>query len=482
MTPRVQTLGATGPGENAGGAGRSLPPLRVTLTRVLASAAATILVVALLATGIALFALNGNHTQQPIVRKTATASIAPQSAAHTVYFTGGATVYALHARDGSVQWKRTFANASYLLGVDGAMLYAGAASDNGDGAIFGLDKTTGAIKWQLSGYVPGGSGAGLFVVANGIVYMGVGTRFGTGDTLYAVNGQTGAVVWKQPFPTQNIPTNPYGPSIAAFSVLGGHLYVVLNSSQPDVGAYVGDLDVYDAATGVSQWKYEVHGDQFNLPLLMAGRVVYVAGYSSLYAFDAQKGTVQWHTRYPFYPAVSLATLLPDGQSLIVVSSYGVIRFDGASGVLQWSQPLDILAQQTVILNDGLIVVSTPAVRGSSDLLALHDANGQRAWSFPYNGKLQLMGASDNTLFVIGGPSPTAPSPAALYALNFQTGRKLWQHNIAHSALQFSVVLPFGSSVFCSTFSDQVLVFSAATGATEWSFTTSGSNINNLLVA
>ncbi|MEO7001828.1 MAG: PQQ-binding-like beta-propeller repeat protein [Ktedonobacterales bacterium] len=487
VTRRVQALGAGGPDGMAptlGGSGSGRPPRRAPLTRMLAPVAAMILVVALLATGFYVFALNGKHAKQPIVQKTATAAIA-QHQAPSLYFTGGATVYALHSNGGSVLWKQTFANASYLLGVDGAMLFAGAASDNGDGFIYGLDKTTGAVKWQLPGYVPGGSSGGLFAAANGAVYMAVATQTSTFNTLYAVNGQTGVVLWQQPFKQPPIAPNATTPPTSMMTVIGKQLYITLGGSMHSSGAYVGDLDVLDAATGALQWRHALQGDLFNAPPLVANGVVYAAGYTSLYAFDAQTGAARWTAHYPSYPDPDPATLFmdsQDGQSLIVVNGAGVSRYDSASGAISWTKSLSITYPQSALVANGLIYAPVAPVSNDGHILgtvvivALNASNGKQVWSFPFNEKLQLAGTSDNTLFVTAGPAPIA-----LLALNPRTGTLLWQRTLNASIMQFTGVQFYGSSVFCSTFTDQVFAFSATDGASLWSFTTSGSNINNLLV-
>jgi len=284
------------------------------------------------------------------------------------------------------------------------------------------------------------------------------------DTLYALNGQTGSVLWRQP-----------GGFALTLTPYDHHLYVIFSAVQ---GGAPGRLVDYDATTGALRWHYALPGEAFTSSLVANG-AIYLSGVQAMYALDVQNGVVRWHSAYSPNTFNIGGSLIADGNTVLAATPYGLRQYDGVTGAIRWVKNVQINDPGAVVAPNGLIYISTAIAPGGSppqQIVAIDGTNGNQVWSFPYQSGLSPAGVSNGALF-----ATTGSAPIALLALNLRTGDMLWQHNFDASVGQITDVQFYGSSIFCSTSADQVSAFSTTDGATEWSFTASGSNINDLLV-
>ncbi len=145
----------------------------------------------------------------------------------TVYVTGGDTIFAVRASDGTLLWRRTlkgefdenFLSAPSVNAL-GTTVYVGGTCLG----LFALNAETGATKWR--GVV--GAGESTPAVANGKVYVNSEDPvFG----LFAFNATTGALLWRSEDPGEPIST----PTVA-----NGVVYDLSDT---------GDLMMFDSSTG-----------------------------------------------------------------------------------------------------------------------------------------------------------------------------------------------------------------------------------------
>lgn len=161
-----------------------------------------------------------------------------------VYFAAkGSSVYAVNASTGRQFWRfdapldHFYATPS----LAGNVLYVGA--ERGGGAcnttdphastFYAIDARTGNLVWQLKG--AGTQGYIKPVVHNGTVY--ITASYGL---IYAVNAETGGVVWNR------ISEELYSAPVIAGSVLC-------------IGTQSGAMEAYDAKTGHPLWTYHAQG-------------------------------------------------------------------------------------------------------------------------------------------------------------------------------------------------------------------------------
>jgi outer membrane protein assembly factor BamB len=156
---------------------------------------------------------------------------------------------------GSVLWQYPIEVASSPAVVNG-VVYAGSADDN----VYALDENTGALLWK---YSTAGSVNSSPAVAGGVAYAG-----SEDGNVYALNASTGALIWK----------HSVGYFAASPAVANGVVYVVSG----DGNDY--PVNALDAKTGALLWKYALTGRQPSDPIVVNGMVYFGGADGYLYAF------------------------------------------------------------------------------------------------------------------------------------------------------------------------------------------------------
>jgi polyvinyl alcohol dehydrogenase (cytochrome) len=221
-----------------------------------------------------------------------------------------------------VKWTFGFVGATYAGGpptIIGDRLYVG----GGDGAVHALNARTGCEYWSL--IPPAAVRTAISVSDDGkTAYFGdVQAR------AYAVNTETGAVIWKT-----ELDKHPFAMITGAPKLYGGKLYVPVSSAEE---------------LGAANPKYEC--------CTFRGSVA---------ALDAKTGTIAWQT----YTIPAPAKALPEGT--------GKAKF-GPSGAAVWSTP-------TVDAAKGVLYFSTgdnyaePATDTSDAIFAVRMSDGKILWT------------------------------------------------------------------------------------------------------
>jgi outer membrane protein assembly factor BamB len=195
-------------------------------------------------------------------------AVAADNNTHVV-FTGlgnpGAAVVALNAQTGNVIWKHSIPeygtddDVGSGITVSNGLVYA----DSKNGSEYALNEQTGAIVWSaLVGKQSNGNISSQAVSANGNLYVG-----SLSNDLYALNATTGSLVWKTP-------TNSHIYSSPA--IANGVVYVA---------SFDENIYALDANTGVVLWKYKLGGQSFSSPIVVNGWLYCGATDGKLYAFN-----------------------------------------------------------------------------------------------------------------------------------------------------------------------------------------------------
>ena len=128
------------------------------------------------------------------------------------------------------------------------------------------------LKWHQL-YGDGGSASPA--VMNGVMYVDADFYGENLDYLYAVDANTGMVLWSKARGTQG----PSSPAVANGLV------------------FIGDLDnsvyAFDARTGAPVWKVTTGNEVWGSPTVANGIVYIISGDGNIYALDAAGGAVLW---------------------------------------------------------------------------------------------------------------------------------------------------------------------------------------------
>jgi outer membrane protein assembly factor BamB len=263
-----------------------------------------------------------------------------------VYFgTEGGEFYALDARGGLLLWEITLGGDEVFPApavLDGIVYVS---SEDG---LLALDAATGTTLWKDDI-----GGIDSPTVVDGVVYVASGD-----NTVYAVNANTGSLLWK--FATGSF----------------------LNSS-PAVAngvVYVGsaDYNVYalNASDGSKLWNYTT-GNEIQASPAVANGVVYISsGDRNLYALNAKTGSKMWS----YGPADDWAVgdSAPAVWNGIVYAggNNGMVALAANTGELLWSFTTGSGASSPAVAN-GVVYFGS----GYSGVYAVDARTGTQLWKY-----------------------------------------------------------------------------------------------------
>lgn len=290
-------------------------------------------------------------------------------------------VYALNAITGKKLWSYTTGAGIYSSpAVTDGVVYVG----SNDGNLYALNAVTGRKKWAY--YTGGGWSAPA--VANGVVYVGSSKE--SGDNVYALKADTGALLWS---------------FAARFSVY----------SSPAVVSgvvYIGSLDYHlyalDARTGALLWSFGTEGYMYASPVIANG-IVYTDWFGGdVYAVNASSGSLLWsfYTGWPESDEASAA--VADGVLFVGSSAGNIYALDGSTGAELWSySPVGYVSLSAPAVANGVVYVGT----WDNNAYALSASTGKRLWSYTTGGYLEgsptvangivYLGSDDGNIYAFG---------------------------------------------------------------------------------
>jgi outer membrane protein assembly factor BamB len=240
-------------------------------------------------------------------------STSPVVANGTVYAginNGEAKIVALDANTGALVWQYQtlgeFSVGEQLAAVNGIVYFPQCDLQY----VCALNASTGGLMWEF--YIGGYGVYSAPAVANGVVYVGVGSGM-----VYALDAGTGALLWKSKAGV-SVATSP--------AVADGMVYV---------GSDV--LYAFDAGTGALIWTY-TNGDKYvGTPAVADGRV-YVASCcayntSNFYAVNAKTGTLIW--TFPAWLDDSGVPAVANGVVYVATADGTVHALEADTGALLW---------------------------------------------------------------------------------------------------------------------------------------------------
>ena len=254
--------------------------------------------------------------------------------------------------------------------------------------------TVGGLHQLWATPLGGDVGVSAPTVVNGVVYIG-----SFDHNVYALNAQTGSILWATP-------TDDFEEATPAVS--DGVVYAHSNG---------GTLYAMDAATGHILWTSSP-GHAVSSPTI-AGNVVFVNGYFAVHAYDAQTGGELW-TSGPIDLAVNGPTVA-DGRVFVADEGGIVSAFDQFTGATIWQRPAS---------HGESFQFSTPAASGtrvfvsgefSGTVYEFNAATGRPGWQVDLgtSGMDTSPAVSGHVVYLAG-----YGGDSAVYALDASTGATL----------------------------------------------------------
>lgn len=307
------------------------------------------------------------------------------------------------------------------LSPDGKRLYVSTDSLTGNsGSIVAIDNvepdTRAAVvpAWTYPmtttdknpGHIYGG-----VVLDNGILYA----AGGIGEVL-ALNAQTGALVWPQPFDT--------GTGIRIWSLPAVTDRLVVVASQDH------HLYAINKTDGTLAWKYPRDGEAEIGTLAGSPAVysdtIYVGSFDShLYAFDLS-GNLKW--KFATEGRLWEPPALANGILYFGDLNGNLYTLDAATGQpAGWPQTVKVEGgvRATPLIHDGVVYVGTDRAL----VYAFDVANGRPIWQAPFKGNGENMAVtpavSGDTLVVV--PTLAGATPVRMYGVSRTNGALLWRY-------------------------------------------------------
>jgi outer membrane protein assembly factor BamB len=301
------------------------------------------------------------------------------------------------------------------------------------------------------------------LIVEGKVFVLVDNGTVNGTNLYALDQATGATVW-----------GPFEDNFGSFSFAG----LAYDAGRVFVLNYDGFLRAFDASSGAMVWQSYLGGEypdhrklwQFLTPPTAVNGTVYVSGAglgTEVLAVSQQDGTLKWFSNvtggqhsspavsasavYVSYSAAATTALSPTtGQLLWQFRNAG--SFEGRSPVLFNNRLYvrDLVFRGTKVLDasTGALLASvdegtiggeppSPAFAGSMGYFS-DTSRGLKArnattladiWTFNGDSPINTAPIVDNGFVYVASFNGT------LYALNAQTGAKVWSTNLGANFLQ-----------------------------------------------
>ena len=335
------------------------------------------------------------------------------------------------------------------------------ASDEGDGTVYAVRPSDGALYWQ---YSTGQKLTGALVASNDTLYIGSYDRH-----VYALRKSDGSLRWTSPMamgdataPTFADNTAVYVSStsaIYALSVKDGHL--LWSRQAPHCNTCVGEFIAIDGAT----------------------LYAYLDG---LYALRASDGKVLWHHPELSFSNRSFAVIsgkvyVPDGNTGKI---YELRASDGKqlkTLTFQQDEPLEMVAA------DGVLYVDS----AGHDIYAIRASDDATLWHKQFDGlRLGLSGPADGAIYfaqnistavsvsINGSGSSSQSNSSNIYALNTSDGSQRWGWRPS-SFIGVSPVTGFdGAAYFFS--GGNLYALDAANGKQLWQVS-EGPRLNSLII-
>ncbi|MDI6827971.1 MAG: PQQ-binding-like beta-propeller repeat protein, partial [Armatimonadota bacterium] len=346
------------------------------------------------------------------------------------------------------------------------------------------DRVKPPLTLAWAGYTGGFIGLSSPVVASGLVFIGTNDHGDLKDCgVSAFDAKTGKLRWR--FKTDSAIKN----SVAFYK---GRVFAI---------SVAGYLYALDAQTGKLLWKQGLKAEnerwEISSPVVFED-VVYAGGTTYLAAFKIDDGARLWEAELggqDWWPSCPLTPIISNNQ-VIITSRIGAFCIDQKTGQKIWEldggfRGCSAVDDYIYAVRNGLLVAinpingkivwegteklgdsaSAPAVSGETVVIgdadgkicAFSSRDGKLLWVFQTGTSISTLqpykrGGSDvNSSPAISGDTVyIGASDGNLYALSIKTGEKLWSHNIGVPIASSPAIS--GNAVYIGAYDGNVYAF------------------------
>jgi len=323
----------------------------------------------------------------------------------------------------------------------GDVIYASPAVANGllyditfdSGQLFALDANTGAIVWSQT--LQGQFFQSSPTVVGNALYVGVGffSPYYTG-AVYAINALTGQVLW----------SNGSVNAIQTAPTVGNGLVYVASD--------FGVIYALDASTGQVQWSYDTTlGSGAGSAGALANGVLYMGVGQFLFALNASDGTLLWRQETSYFIGSSPAVQ----NGVVYINSYdgGVYAFDAGTGAVIWHHAIRILYFTSMSIAYGNIYLC--GFDGAPGLTALDARTGDTVW---FRSVVHCNYSSPTVAngVVYAGWESLGAINSHILAFDVSTGAQLWNQLVGSPIYGEPIVV--NGKLYITTYSGEVTAF------------------------
>jgi outer membrane protein assembly factor BamB len=309
-------------------------------------------------------------------------------------------------------------------------------------------------------------------VVDGIAYIGSGDWEGGGPGgLYALNTETGALVWSYPT-SQAVVSSP--------AVDGGKVFF---------GCYDGNVYALDALTGAFVWSFSTGSQVWSCPAVHNGKVFISSTDGNTYCIDIATGTQTWSAPFGFNSAMTVA------NGKVFVGTHSGIptlaALDESNGSLIWRYDRaddGFINDNGVCVQNGKVYFGIVIFNDVGRVLCLpeNDPNGNGVineteviWTYLCRNYTAPEGFGPgwvtSTPAIHNGNIFVGSDDGYLYCLNAATGAMVWEYNIGSATWSAPAVAD--GKVFFGAKDHTLYALDEATGGMVWSYFTGTSRID-----
>lgn len=298
-----------------------------------------------------------------------------------------------------------------------------------------------------------GNAVGVTAV-NGIIYAESDDGY-----LYALNAQTGDLLWESPHLINALMGDPVVADNLVFVTAGDTgfsfsqlLKYFLSGGKKSLNRGLGYAAIYafDAQTGRQVWRQDVSGNAMSSPAVYNGIVYTATGDGHLYAYRATTGDPVFQTDLGGFDSMSSLNLYLDPKTfrelvLVGVSDQNrVVAVDAYTGKIVWTQATNLkifntgmgdnspaVDQENGIVVQDSVVDGDPATQTSDlGLFAMDVHTGKVLWSDKLGrGPTPPAYKAGITMIHQGIIYVGTPITSKFYAVDEKTGNILWTFQI-----------------------------------------------------
>lgn len=260
--------------------------------------------------------------------------------------------------------------------------------------VYGVDRTTGALAWELN---VGASVYSTPLLHNGTLYFGADN-----NNVYAADARTGSRKWQ--FATAGkVRSAPlYLSGVLYFASEDGRIYALL------------------ADDHTLLWQFQTQGAVRGTPCYGRDTVYAASEDGHLYAVESRTGQQVW--RAQLGEEYAFASPVMERQKVIVAAGSKLMAFDGRRGVRRWT------------FTAGDLISGTPAVAERKVYAGSHDGvvycidsnDGRILWRYPTAGVGKPV---KGPLNIAGGTVFARSGDTVIMGLSLTDGSLLWEYKL-----------------------------------------------------